>query len=681
MPPPAPKMVEDYLSQIPEKLDAIPRSPAHANMTREELKTIKQLQQDDRIVIKQADKGSCIVVENKEDYISDGLAHLADTDIYEEIPEDYTTDIAKALNTTVRKALDKGHINKDMSNFLMAHEPTEVRTQQMYFLKKLHKDPVQVRPIVSGVSGPTEKASSFLDHYVQPLVPLTASYTKDSTAILRLLEDTHFPQDVILATVDVKALYLNIPHQEGTDCLINHLFKDNPNAESLPFPEEFVRSLLNGILKHNVFEFNSRMFRQTRGTAMGTKVAPAYANLFLDSIETEFLAKQPVKPLVWRRFIDDIFIVWPSTEESLIAFLERLNDSHTTIKYTWTISKEKVTFLDLDISKSSRFKLTGKLDTAIHFKPTNKFQYLAFTSSHPRSVHKGLIKGEMTRILRATSNQTLFQEAKTKIARALIQRGYPRKLVKDIGNTIKFEDRNAVLQHRNKDQLDTEPPAFVCTYHPQISRRELRAALQPPEDIPLVPRICYKRNKNIADKVVRARLKNTATPSKGHRKVALTSTLTWRLASAPCGQTNCLCCQQMSRQETVFTSDGRCSFKLPLNTTCDTTKSVYLAECRKCNKCNRYIGQTARPLRERVAGHRAAYKNKKNMPLYRHLHRQQHQFADLRFTVLETVTNEETLLEREKHWIRQLDTVLPKGLNSQWSLTSCPTGNQVTSQH
>ena len=41
------------------------------------------------------------------------------------------------------------------------------------------------------------------------------------------------------------------------------------------------------------FEFYGKMFRQTRGPAMGMKMAPAYANLFLDKLETEFLGNSP----------------------------------------------------------------------------------------------------------------------------------------------------------------------------------------------------------------------------------------------------------------------------------------------------------------------------------------------------------------------------------------------------
>ena len=99
--------------------------------------------------------------------------------------------------------------------------PTDtVSTQQMYFLKKLHKNPHGVRLIVSRCSGPTESISSFLDHIIKRLVSTTPSYIKDTPHLIFLLESTHIPSNAILVTIDVSSLYTNIPQDEGTEsCL------------------------------------------------------------------------------------------------------------------------------------------------------------------------------------------------------------------------------------------------------------------------------------------------------------------------------------------------------------------------------------------------------------------------------------------------------------------------------
>ena len=55
---------------------------------------------------------------------------------------------------------------------------------------------------------------------------------------------------------------------------------------------------------------------------MGTRMAPNYAIIFMHKIETELLNKSRLKPKVFKRFIDDIFLIWPHGEDTLQEFLQ-----------------------------------------------------------------------------------------------------------------------------------------------------------------------------------------------------------------------------------------------------------------------------------------------------------------------------------------------------------------------
>ena len=59
------------------------------------------------------------------------------------------------------------------------------------------------------------------------------------------------------------------------------------------------------ILTKNNFTFQDRNVPQVQSTAMGTKMAPSYANLFMSDLEDRLLSSAPHRPLVWWRFIDD----------------------------------------------------------------------------------------------------------------------------------------------------------------------------------------------------------------------------------------------------------------------------------------------------------------------------------------------------------------------------------------
>ena len=49
---------------------------------------------------------------------------------------------------------------------------------------------------------------------------------------------------------------------------------------------------------------------------MGTRMAPSYANLFMGNLEHDFLQTQPLTPLLWIRFLDDILMLWAHGETS-----------------------------------------------------------------------------------------------------------------------------------------------------------------------------------------------------------------------------------------------------------------------------------------------------------------------------------------------------------------------------
>ena len=65
-------------------------------------------------------------------------------------------------------------------------------------------------------------------------------------------------------------------------------------------------TLLTLVLNHNNFTFNGEHFLQINGTAMGTKMAPSYVNIFIGKLEKLIIQSAPHKPLFWFRFIDDV---------------------------------------------------------------------------------------------------------------------------------------------------------------------------------------------------------------------------------------------------------------------------------------------------------------------------------------------------------------------------------------
>ena len=98
----------------------------------------------------------------------------------------------------------------------------------------------------------------------------------------------------------------------------------------------------------------------------------------MDRFETKALANWPLKPLLWLRFIDDIWMVWTHGEDQLNEFITYLNSIHPTIKFTHESSLTHINFLDTTV----KINQDRELYTTLYEKPTDTHLYLHYTSAH-----------------------------------------------------------------------------------------------------------------------------------------------------------------------------------------------------------------------------------------------------------------------------------------------------------
>ena len=81
---------------------------------------------------------------------------------------------------------------------------------------------------------------------------------------------------------------------------------------------ESILAALDLCLKNNFFEFNKQIYQQTRGVGTGIKLAPLYTWLGMGKFEstafrTDFELLEKV--LLWKRFIDDILMLFKGTKQ------------------------------------------------------------------------------------------------------------------------------------------------------------------------------------------------------------------------------------------------------------------------------------------------------------------------------------------------------------------------------
>ena len=157
---------------------------------------------------------------------------------------------------------------------------------------------------------------------------------------------------------------------------------------------------------------------------MGTAAAPKYANLFMNRFERKALENWPLKPLIWLRFIDDIFMIWTHGDDNLTEFITYLNGIHPKIKFTHERTLTQINLLDTTLKVNDQ----RELFTILYEKPTHL--YVHYTSAHNASCKTKGPHGQFLRLRRICTYDSNFQRNAGKLIGYYLKRGYPEKITK-----------------------------------------------------------------------------------------------------------------------------------------------------------------------------------------------------------------------------------------------------------
>ena len=424
------------------------------NTTKDERKAIKSLKKNTNIIIKPADKGGAIVIQELGDYIKEGERQLANTSHYQKIDDinKLKKKFIKEVEYSLRSLKNKEYINDDIFKILFRNNP---RTSNLYLLPKIHKKNNPGRPIINSVGSLTETISALVDEILRKYSRMAKSYIKDTGHFLQEIQQITIQPGDLLATVDVTALYTNIPHQDGIEKTKKFLTKHGASQAEI----SLTTTLLEHILKKNYFQFNNEHYLQISGTAMGTRCAPNYAIIFMAELEEDFLNTLEKQPHIWRCFIDDIFLIWRHGEQELKTLLDKLNEFHPTIKFTEEHSEYGIPFLD-----TFTYIENNQLHTRVYHKPTDNKQYLHYTSCHPLQQKNAIPYGLLVRAKRiCTKEEHFIMEAKTTINK-LRDRKYPESILTRAVNKILQVTRTQLLTPK-LPQEDSRI-RYIITYNP-----------------------------------------------------------------------------------------------------------------------------------------------------------------------------------------------------------------------
>lgn len=611
------------------------------NLTRGEVMALRQLIHNKNIVIKRADKGSAVVILGRDQYVQEALRQLNDGTYYRKLDGPIYPQTIPLVHNIIHSLYMKKCINKKQERYLMGE--VQPRERRFYILPKIHKErekwnpPFEVppgRPIVSDCGSDTYYTAEYIDHFLNPLSVKHASYVKDTYHFIEIIKNLQIPPNSLFFTADIDSLYTNIDTKSGL-AAVKKFFQKYPNPKR---PDKEILQLLEINLTRNDFVFDSKYYLQIKGTAMGKRFAPAYANIFMATWEEEALSKCAEKPLHYLRYLDDIWGVWGGSKEDFDLFINVLDSHDSSIRLKYTLNDKSIDFLDTTVYKGPSYDLDQRLDVKVFFKPTDTHSLLFKTSFHPKHTFRGLVKSQLLRFYRICTQQTDFWTAVRILFGALRKRGYSRSFLRQCLKSFRQQQDG---NHRAIIPLITTFSSTSGRFH-HIIKNNYENIIEGSgviEDHKVIS--AYRRNKNLGDFLVRATLK----------------TIQSGLKSRP----NYFCNLRYIRNQTDKTL-----FFISQKFSPQTINCIYVIFCSKCGK--QYVGETKNSLSTRMWQHKynILHKKEAETPLVQHF--LWHGWLAVRMAGIQSNPSW-TEYERkkvERKWIFFLNTLHPFGLNKKF---------------
>uniref|UniRef100_A0A8D9BBF2 Nicotine oxidoreductase n=1 Tax=Cacopsylla melanoneura TaxID=428564 RepID=A0A8D9BBF2_9HEMI len=381
---------------------------------------LKRKIDENDLILTKADKGYTTIVMKKEEY-NCKIEEFISENNYKELNKDPTEIYQKEIKNKLKES--KMYEKKDHYRITQQNP----KAPYMKGFPKLHKVNNPIRPVIPFYNSPSYNLSKDL------AIKLEENYNfeenrsiKNNLELIDNITNIQMKNEYRIASLDIVNMYGNIPKSELVDVLIKNNFKEYEHKEELI-------SLVKLCLNQNYFQFNNQFYSQTDGLPMGSPLSPILANIYMNHFENKILQESKFKNNIisWFRYVDDILIIWSSSNRQMENFKNDLNKINDNIQFTLEIGGKELNYLDLNINIEN-----NNLKTKIYRKPTYADAIIPVDSFHPWKYKTSAIENFIYRAIKCTTDdEDLKQEIQT-IRTIARNNGYKPEIVNQIHNKV-----------------------------------------------------------------------------------------------------------------------------------------------------------------------------------------------------------------------------------------------------
>ena len=338
------------------------------NLSEVKFLALKSLIEHRDLVIQKADKGNTVVITDRTKYLEGIKSLLLDSSKFIQLPihEDkwinYIVNLESKLKDRFKVLKNEEKISEKELDSIC---PVGTTPGILYGNPKVHKTVVnstsKFRPILSAINTPTYSLAKYLNPILPPLT-INEFTVKKSFDFAE--EVVSYDNKLYMASLDVESLFTNIPLEETIKNGVNDLFSNNFYSGKLSRKDLY--ELLKLATTESSFSVDNKLYKQIDGVAMGSPLDPTLANAVLCHYEKIWLNECPsqFKPVVYKRYIDDIFFLFKSKEQFKL-FVNYMNSKHRNIKFIFeTEDSNNFSFLDVKITQQNKRFVTSNFRKA-----------------------------------------------------------------------------------------------------------------------------------------------------------------------------------------------------------------------------------------------------------------------------------------------------------------------------